>query len=522
MQDVSSLLLLAANSFGPDGRLIAVSQAGFEASGINSSASLRILLAVSVQQPELRVLADIIKRRVQSVGDGGWRMTLLACELIRGAQALGLQGPAAGRVFAQLCDHCESLVRSVPWKFSVDFEDVSVLLAVVRTCLCKPLLRLVALDESGLHHLALKVVQAHVMADDGANVRPIIKMLPLLHCELEQTDVFCGLVTDIIPHSLSRSELLDEAVVAVFDVALDVILADAMADVHVQTTVTASQQIPLEALIRLGHMLCAAHVQVVVCQRGVALALVQFLVQHNILVVERLSNRYTDELCALSGARAIGTWQPPTVSGMLGLIGSIRTRNYQDRLCCEWSAAASHDRARSVSTLLLCSPTEYCMDELQTGVNAALSALWLLSSVPDVVPGAGFVELALAASIERCVREFEPAAQPLVRVFVNALQSVAGYLQHETEPSRSVVVQLVQQQNNDFLDHGARMTECFGWDPLCGQTQRLMTRNQDTTEWRVEQNAVLDVAAVTLDGIRAAAEAAGLLLCISSSIQDTR
>lgn len=176
--------------------------------------------------------------------------------------------------------------------------------------------------------------------------------------------------------------------------------------------VSATSQAAAEALLaRFADGVAAAGAHVLASQQRIAPALTRLLLARGVLPLPRLSLRHIGAVRRLSGAIPLSHLSAPRV-GDLGRLGGVRElwladRSYLHLLPPARSqppmAAKPPRPPQPVVTLVLCAPNRAASEELSAVVSCALATVGTALSQrrPRVVPGAGCVELLLAAQLRR-------------------------------------------------------------------------------------------------------------------------
>jgi hypothetical protein len=490
---------------------------GHEESAILSNTSKRVLpFLVADSDPVVRHILRSASRFQETVGDGGFRFLVFALYLKEIMDGVDLDyRRVAAHALQRASRWCQRWLRQY-CLIRIRWDSASRLLAVVRSCMGKPLVR-ASMRSSELERLCILVLRAFTSnaGDDEESVPPTVSILSVVAAG----DSFLaeGVIVDRAPCSASAQELPFPSKVALFDAALDT-LPVLPGVIHSQAA-ESTDAVFVDALV---DSLSAARVGLVLCQRGIGAPLARRLAAVGIASVERLSIRHMDAVIRLTGAQPAGSPFAAPSAACLGRVAFMRRILVGGRTQTLLGAVSD----RPAATLVLCGADERALEETEAAVRSALAVLRGMLADPWAHPGAGATEVLAAAAVRRRAAEwrlrrsrdgtgsraridaavgadrcvllvalFPPSAvgtsARVHEAFACALEKVAASLSPPVSVSHSLIIDALRTANGLASD-GQRMrrptdqdhdasTHIYGWDPVRGRARCVACLPAQTT-----------------------------------------
>ncbi|ETL79441.1 hypothetical protein, variant 1 [Phytophthora nicotianae] len=318
----------------------------------------------------------------------------------------------------------------------------------------------------------------------------------------------------------------------------------------------------LKALRQVGDRLDRLGATAVLSQKIVPKYLQTYLATKGIFTLDRLSAAYIRNVQMLSGATILSDWRidDSIVSSSLGALSLITTQTLGNkqfiRLHREGTVVDS-ENAHPVTTIAITAPDRFAFDELNHVVTTSVKMLASLIDNPDVVAGAGCVEIHLAAllrdrakqlrnpgpisngTVPRGTQTDNKAARTLrqmsqtITTFANCLEDMAGRLcgSHASATDREVMIEQIRHANNESLlatttlpcQNGLserKSYDLYGWDPRKRSTMQVLSYTIQSDEEKIASEArILDTLQSKKDALTLVIESVSSLARIASVVR---
>lgn len=438
--EVKRLVRAASSCVGPCGRARAVrsSDAPGARTFITSSAAAALQSwPVAREHHVLRLVVDTVDAHLRHHRDGGWlfinfclRVTLALLGLDgtgshldllllpRSAALHGLALAATWMAEALADEQC-------PCRHKLEWSDLTSVLALLRSNLCKPV-AVAAVEDA--RHLSITILEAFLEvlpASSIGSTSPEADVRVAWFCgpEVCWSSTLHGLLLDTPAAIATTSRRGEDSCLVLFDVSLEQwlpgVAADGSQPVGLEHYTVESQyssrledanafrKWELSQFMRLANSLLDEGVNALACQKLVDPWLTDYLRQRGVTVLARLSLRHIQHVQRLSGATPVTSLAalPSRWADVSGTVGAIEARTICERtytiiLPADKKSAPRNQGEGSVpacvSTLLIGAPDEHALSELRRIVPQAIHSLSEVAQTGLVLEGAGLTEVYLA------------------------------------------------------------------------------------------------------------------------------
>ncbi|KAG3128152.1 hypothetical protein PI124_g21696 [Phytophthora idaei] len=298
----------------------------------------------------------------------------------------------------------------------------------------------------------------------------------------------------------------------------------------------------------------------VLSQKIIPKYLQTYLAAKGIFTLDRLSATYIRGVQMLSGATILSDWRVDgsIFSSSLGFLSLITTQILGSkqfiRLHRESPAVQN---SHQVTTIAIAAPDRFAYAELSQVITTSLKMLASLIDNPDVVAGAGCLEIHLAALLRDRARQLRTPApvsdgtvsrsaqvdkksertlrqlSQTVTIFADRLEDIAGQLcgSHASSTDRAAVIEQLRDANNESLLAPTALPgrnglstqneyELFGWDPRKRSTMQVLSYAIESDDEKIIADAhILDILQSKKDALVLAIESVSSLARIASVVR---
>jgi len=398
-------------------------------------------------------------------------------------------------------------------------------------CLMKSTIRTkhaTCLTERQLERVAISVVEGFLasLTISNAGATPDLKLLfqkgvSTMETRVCKQEIFLDIpLPPRLVHLVEKLDQTKDFSVLIFDVSLRLENSNQFnieAEITDPSTWTLHDA-EISLLKNLAQTIIRLNVRCVFSQKLIHPWLRNFLLQHNILAVERLSVRYIAAVRSLTGAHVFSEFPRAIKKEQLGVLGAISLIRLAGRqfTCLKGSTLISTKR---VATLILCGMDQGLLDELNTVVERSMLILKNFVQSPNVLAGAGCIEWFLAQHIRRKTEETKAEHTAKTRLglegFAAALENIVTALELPNNRSPGGMTRF------DVLDQLAEANSVlfkpFGWDPFAHKVSQMCV-----SSLLDNPHAVYDSSPAKRHALEVAVQASIVLIRIGSVVRDTR
>lgn len=384
-----------------------------------------ILEEMDIEHPAAKMLVEVAQTQEDEVGDGTTTASVLAGQLLAKAEDLLrddvhpttiVEGYAAARDIGHAAIDDRRLDDDV---------DDDLLHRVAATSMTGK-----GTGDANAETLADLGVEAvrQVADDDGAN-RDAVRVHAQFGASSGATELVRGIVSDTDPVREDMPRDVSDATVLVLNTKLDT--RETSTDVEYTITSVDQLNAALDAeedeLRRYAEAVRDAGVDVLVSQKSIDDRVAAFLADEGVLAFESVKQSDVNAIASATGATVVGDVEA-IESDDLGSAESVRVERYgeDDLAFIEGGAEAS------TVTLLVRGSTEHVLAELERAIGDALDVVAVALDDGGVVPGAGYVEIAVADRIRDEAARIDGRAQLAAEAFADALDVLPRTLAENT------------------------------------------------------------------------------------------
>ncbi|EEY53212.1 uncharacterized protein PITG_06847 [Phytophthora infestans T30-4] len=497
------LMVLVHGSYGPLGR-VQLLQANAQCPDALTATSVAERYFANLNTgdcPIANAYLHILKSKIRNHADSGLFLAGLSLQLALDWSLQYLEDPRC------------------PVRVAVDWSSATSISAVLQGIVSSK--SITGLDEKTLESVVIPlIIQAFVsvfgyVVEHPSETVPVQLLFAPGQASIAKSEVWKQTVLLDLPwpargrlQGAKRSLLsppICDVCVALFNITIEPLIEFEEDDANNNTSVNHTDSMGafrLQALRQVGERLERLGATAVLSQKIIPKYLQTYLAAKGIFTLDRLSAAYIRSVQMLSGATILSDWRidDSIVSSSLGFLSLITTQTLGNkqfiRLHCG-APAADSDNAHPVTTLAITAPDRFAYDELSHVVTTSLKVLASLIDTPDVVAGAGCMEIHLAALLRDRAKQLRvpspvttssstqidsKAARILhqlsqtIATFADRLEDMAGRLceSHASSTDRAAMIEQLRGANSESLDEDKVIDDARILDTLQSKKDALV------------------------------------------------
>ncbi|MFC3957359.1 thermosome subunit alpha [Halovivax cerinus] len=479
------------STLGPRGMDKMLVDSGGEVVITNDGAT--ILEEMDIEHPAAQMIVEVSETQEDEVGDGTTTAAVIAGNLLAEAEDLIEQDV-----------HATTIVEGYHEAARIALEAIDD--QVLDAELDEELLRQVAKSSmtgkgtGGLTpaELAETVVSAIDHVSDGDDVhRDDVSIYTQVGASSSATELVEGIVLDEEPASETMPSAVEDAEIAILDVALEINTGEIDAEYSIDSIDQLNAALDAEESELRGYAeaIVDSGVDVVFNTDDVDDRVASYLANEDVLVFEGIGSSDARKIASATGASRVGALEDLSDEDF-GHADRIRTDTFGD----DDLAFVEGGAAAEAVTVFVRGGTDHIVDELERAVEDALDVVSTARASGEVVPGAGASEIAIADRIRSEAAGIEGRSQLAVTAFADAIDVVPRTLASNT--GRDPIDTLVDLRAEHESEGRAG----------------LVTDGETVTIGDPVDHGVLDPADVKREAIESAAEAATMIVRIDDVI----
>ncbi len=460
-----------------------------------------ILDKMDIQHPAAKMLVQIAKGQDEEVGDGTKTAVILAGELLREAESLlekNIHPTIIVNGYKKAMEEAINYLYNIAEEINV--EDEEVLKKVAMTSLTS---KAVHGAREHLAKLAVKAVRqvAEKRGDKWYIDLDNIQIVKKHGGSLLDSELVYGIVLDkeVVHPGMPRR--VEKAKIALLDTPLEVEKPEIDAEIRISDPSQIKKFLEEEEQI-LSNMvdkIAGVGANVVICQKGIDDVAQHFLAKKQILAVRRVKRSDMEKLARATGGRIV-THIDDLTPNDLGEAELVEERKVgEDKMV--FIEGCKNPRAVSI---LVRGGLERLVDEAERALRDALSSVADAIRDGRIVAGGGAVEIELAKHLREYSAKFSGKEQLVVQAFAKALEGLVAALIENA--GHDPVEKLIELRSKHTSPEG----KWYGFNVFTGKVEDMM------------KLGVIEPAAVKANAIKAATEAATLILRIDDVIAASR
>ncbi len=384
-----------------------------------------ILKEMDVEHPAAKMLVEVAKTQDAVCGDGTTTAVVLAGELLKKAQELiesNVHPTVVTKGFKEASSKCMEYLEEVA--FPVDPKDKAALQTVAETAMNS---KGVTGSREKLAKIAVDAITS-VAEETGRGRKADRENIQLVKKQgggLSDTELLSGVIIDKEPVHPSMPRVVNDALIAVIDVALEVKKTELDSKIEITDPSQLRGFLDEEEgfLRRMVESIKSTGANVVFCQKGIDDLAQHFLAKEGILAVRRVKKSDMEKLARATGATVVSKLDDMT-SKELGKAKLIEVRKIQDD---EMTFVTGCKNPKSVSVLIR-GGSEHVVDEAERSLVDALSVTGLAVEDGKLTVGAGATAIELSQKLKDFATSVGGREQIAIEAFANALEVIPSAL----------------------------------------------------------------------------------------------
>jgi thermosome len=392
-----------------------------------------ILKEMDVQHPAAKMMVEIAKVVDDEVGDGTTSSVIFAGALLEEAEDLikkGIHPTVIVDGYRKAARETIDILNKIAE--DVDIDDQSVLASIAKTSMES---KIVSVDSDVLADLAVKAILAVAIkpiATTSENQKSSDN--PYLVVDLENVKVQkkpggamreSSLVQGIIiDKEIAHPEMpkrIDDAKILLLDSPLEIEKTEFEAKISIDRPEQMQQFLEEESkmLKAMTDKIIAIGANIVICQKGIDDAALEYLSKANVSAVKRVKESDIDALEKATGARAV-TNLDDLSSNDLGYAKNIEERRIETD---NWVFVEGCKNPKAVS-ILIRGGSQRVIDEAERSMHDALMVVKDVVQKPGIVAGGGSPEAYISQKLRKWATSVPGREHLAILAFADAIESI--------------------------------------------------------------------------------------------------
>ena len=460
-----------------------------------------ILDKMDVQHPAAKMLVQIAKGQDEEVGDGTKTAVILAGELVREAESLlekNIHPTIIVSGFKKAMEEAIKYIKEIA--VPIDPEDEEALKKVAMTALTS---KAVHGAREYLASLAVKAIKqiAEKRGDQWYIDLDNVQIIKKHGGSLLDTMLVTGVVLDKEVVHPGMPKRVEKATIALLDCPLEIEKPEIDAEIRISDPSQIRKFLAEEEeiLSKMVEKISNVGANVVICQKGIDDVAQHFLAKKKILAVRRVKRSDMEKLARATKGRIVTNIEDLTPED-LGEAGLVEERKVgEDKMV--FIEQCKNPRAVSI---VIRGGLERLVDEAERALHDALSVVADAMKDAKVVAGGGAIEIEVAKHLKEYAAKFTGKEQLAIQAFARALEGLVSALIENSgyDPVEKLIELRAAHSKPEGKWHGINI--------YTGEVTDMF------------KLGVLEPVSVKVNAIKAATEAATLILRIDDVIAATR
>ncbi len=379
-----------------------------------------ILNEMDIDDPTAEMIVEVAETQEDEAGDGTTSAVAIAGELLKNAENLldrDIHPTAIIGGFQLAAQKAREEIGAIT--HTVDSDDVETLRKVAETSMTG---KGTEVNKELIAELVVEAVQGvTVEQDDGGSVADIeyVNIETQTGGGIRDSELVSGAVVDKDPVHSDMPTEVEDAQFLLLDQPIEVEETEVDAEISVDdpSQLRSFLDEEEEQLQKIVQTIADSGANVVLCQKGIDDLAQHYLAREGILAVRRVKKSDIEFLPEVLDARIVSDLE--TVSEEDLGEGSISLRDDEDGPFYVEGDGSGHG-----VTLLLRGSTDHVVDELERGVEDALTVVAQTVTDGRVLSGGGAPEVEVASRVRSYADSVEGREQLAVEAFADALELV--------------------------------------------------------------------------------------------------
>ena len=380
-----------------------------------------VLDEIDVQHPAAKMMIEVAKTQDDEVGDGTTTSVILAGEILKKAGELMDENIHPSIIIGGYQKASEVALEALErLALEVDLDDRETLMKLANTSMRSKTV------SSARDHLSGIVIDAILLVReerDGETLADVdnIQIVKKEGKGLDETELIRGLIIDKEIVHAGMPRVVEDARIALIDVALEVEKTEFDAEIRIRSpdAIQAFLDSETDMLRGLVDQVVGSGANVVFAQKGIDDVAQHYLAKEGVLCARRVKKSDMEKLAKATGARAVSNLGDLEAAD-LGSCGVVEERRVgDDRMifvegCSDPKAVAIFVRA-GLGRML---------DEAERALNDALYVISDVVELSKMVTGGGSIEMELSRAVRSYAAGVGGREQLAIEAFAEALEVV--------------------------------------------------------------------------------------------------
>jgi thermosome len=380
-----------------------------------------ILEEMEIEHPAAKMIVEIAKTQEEEVGDGTTTAVMLAGKLLENAESLldkKIHPTVITRGYRLASEKAQELLQELA--IEVSPENDQLLRQIAMTAMTGKGAETV---KEKFADLIVKAVK-QIYGEGKVNLANI-KIEKVKGNGIEHTELVEGIVLDKERVSVDMPQKIEQARIALLDVALEIKSPETEAKISVNSPEQLQNFIEQEEKIlkNMTEKIKESGANVVFCQKGIDDLAQYYLSKQGIYTCRRVAKSDMEKLAKATGGKIVSNLNELT-SEQMGQAQVVEEVKKQEegftyvRGCINPKAL----------TILLHGGTEHVIDEMERAIKDGLGDVAASLQDGKMVAGGGAIEIELARELRKFSQSLGGREQLAVEQFASALESVPAVL----------------------------------------------------------------------------------------------
>jgi thermosome len=381
-----------------------------------------ILDEMDIQHPAAKMLVEVAKAQDNEAGDGTTSAVIIAGELLSKAEELIDKDVHPTIIIDGYRKAAEKVLQTLEKiALPVDLKSPDYLKKAATTSMGS---KIVAEYKDYLADLTVKAMLAVAEKQDGVFKVDIddVKVEKKTGESLRDTTLINGIVLDKEVVSSGMPKRVEKAKIALIDSSLEIEKTELDSKINIESPDQIEAFLKQEeTMLRdMTNKILASGANVVVCQKGIDDLAQHFLAKKGIIAIRRAKKSDMEKLAKAAGGNIVSSLDGISPSD-LGYAALVEERKIGDD---KMTFVEGCKNPKAV-TLLIRGGTQRMTAEAERSIHDALCVIRDLMQEPKIVAGGSAPEMEMANTLKRYAQSLAGREQLAVRVFAEALESIA-------------------------------------------------------------------------------------------------
>jgi len=472
VQAITTIVNIIKSSLGPQGLDKMIVDDVGDVTITNDGAT--ILKQLEVEHPAARLLVELANTQDQSVGDGTTSVTILAGELLKGANDLIKANIHPTNIISGYRLASKKAIEFVQNELAFDSNELGkdTLVKIARTSMSSKILGSYS-DFFG--QLVVDAISRVKTTDSEGNDKYPLQSVTILKQHgrgLKESALINGYALNCTRASQQMPRQVKNAKIALLD--FDLRKSKLKMGISVEVTDMSKLENIRErenTLIRDRiQMIINAGANVILTTMGMDDLCQKYLVSNNILGVRRVEKSDMRRIAKMTGGKILGDLADLEGEEMFEAADLGEAQEVaQETLADDELIYIKGGKTERSASIVLRGANEFMLDEMERTVHDALCVVKRVLESKSVVVGGGAVEAALSIYLERFATTIESREQLAIAQFAQSLLVIPKTLAANAACDSTELVARLRAYHNEAQTKGEKKYARYGLDLLNGE-----------------------------------------------------